>query len=209
MKGIRIIALVFVCIVLAGSYCGCSKSNSITSSPPPDNTAQVSASGGDRVDDLKKLFMDDETFTRLFAPIAEECIAVSDQSKSCKEGKYFSYLFDRQAFFSEFTYEGKPIPSSKLEVSEQTAELIKELKELCPNLRLSLFSPRFETSGVYLVSFATLFSSPIDVGEYDSEVIYYCPHDSETDFFDYSECLRENWYYEYAMFPKHFNGRDS
>ena len=56
MKGIRIIAFAVACIVLAGSYCGCSKQNSITSSPPPDNTAQVSSSAGDRVDDLKKLF---------------------------------------------------------------------------------------------------------------------------------------------------------
>lgn len=209
MKGIRIIALVFVCIVLAGSYCGCSKTSSITSSPPPDNTTQVSSSAGDRVDDLKKLFMDDETFTRLFAPIAEECIAVSDQSKSCKEGTYFLYLFDRQAFFSEFTYEGEPVLSSKLEVSEQTAGLIKELKELCPSLSLAITTTSSEASLEYYVSFTTMFSSPVDVGEYDNEAIYYCPHDSETDFFDYSECLRENWYYEYVMFPKHFNGRDS
>lgn len=206
MEGARVITLLFAFMLLICSCWGCSKQSSVEPLPSPDNTAQVSDSDGDRVDDLKKLFMDDETFTSLFAPIAEECIAISEQARGSKEGTYYSYFFDRQAFFSEFTYEGNPIPYSKLEVSEQTAELIKELKEFCPSLRLSLFSPRFETSGVYWVSFATLFSSPIDVGEYDSEAIYYCPHDIETDFFDYNECLRENWYYEYMMLPKTVTG---
>ena len=200
-KAVLTISLLLVCAFVFCS-CGSGDMTGIKDTQLPLETlAQNTHAAGSKVDDLKKLFMDDGKFAALFLPIAEECFSISEGYEGRGRDPQFIYLFDERAFFSEFTYEGKPIPSSGIPVGESTAELIEELRAICPSLDISILAPISDAPGMYYVRFMTIFPSPIDAGAYDSEEIVYFPHDAETDFFKYHERLRDNWYYDYIMLP--------
>ena len=198
------IVIISILLVFVLTLCSCGSGNEIEAYASPmtsENTVQNTPSADGKVDDLKKLFMDDGKFTILFLPIAEECFAISEGYESGGRNSQLIYLFDERAFFSEFTDEGKPIPSSGIPVSKSTSELIEELRVLCPSLDISILAPIYDAPDMFYVRFMTIFPSPIDAGACDSEEIVYFPHDIDTDFFEYHEKLRDNWYYDYIMLP--------